>query len=211
MDALIRFFNFAESQNANVQPYLRAWIQNFLTDRHLALTINGHQTGPFPLTRLRYIKFLTLKIKFYHVMILMLAVSGSSPSDVQSKLQQAVSQQTTLANKYQIKFSKSKTEISYFFLPNNIDRSSLTISINNITYTPQSSIRYLGAWLDNSLDCQTHITHRIGPARDIIKKLARLTTNGRTLHPHSAIRAIKAVFIPKLLYGIELFWKIIRK
>jgi hypothetical protein len=73
MDALIRFFNFAESQkaegkfvgcalldvegafddvqsnilddrlkNANVQPYLRAWIQNFLTDRHLALTINGH-------------------------------------------------------------------------------------------------------------------------------------------------------------------------
>jgi hypothetical protein len=82
MDALIRFFNFAESQkaegkfvgcalldvegafddgqsnilddrlkNANVQPYSRAWIQNFLTDRHLALTINGHQTGPFPLTR----------------------------------------------------------------------------------------------------------------------------------------------------------------
>jgi hypothetical protein len=39
------------------------------------------------------------------------------------------------------------------------------------------------------------------------KKLARLTTNGRTLHPHSAIRAIKAAFIPKLLYGIELFWK----
>jgi hypothetical protein len=33
------------------EPYLRAWIQNFLTDRHLAPTINGHQTGPFPLTR----------------------------------------------------------------------------------------------------------------------------------------------------------------
>jgi hypothetical protein len=147
------------------------------------------------------------KILSSHVDDFMLAVSGSSPSDVQSKLQQAVSQQTTLANKYQIKFSKSKTEISYFFLPNNIDRSSLTISINNITYTPQSSIRYLGVWLDNSLDCQTHIAHRIGPARDIIKKLARLTTNGRTLHPHSAIRAIKAAFIPKLLYGIELFWK----
>jgi hypothetical protein len=112
----------------------------------------------------------------------MLAVSGSSPSDVQSKLQQAVSQHTTLATKYQIKFSKSKTEIAYFFLPNNIDRSSLTISINNIT-------------------------HRIGPAREIIKKLARLTTDGRTLHPHSAIRAIKAAFIPKPLYGIELFWK----
>jgi hypothetical protein len=39
------------------------------------------------------------------------------------------------------------------------------------------------------------------------KKLARLTTSGRTLHPHLAIRAIKAAFIPKLLYGIELFWK----
>jgi hypothetical protein len=81
MDALIRFFNFAESQkakgkfvgyalldvegafddiqfnildrlkNSNFLLYLRAWIQNFLTDRHLALTINGHQTGPFPLTR----------------------------------------------------------------------------------------------------------------------------------------------------------------
>jgi hypothetical protein len=72
----------------------------------------------------------------------MLTVSGSFPSDVQSKLQQAVSQHITLATKYQIKFSKSKTEIVYFFLQN--DRSSLTISINNITYTPQSSIRYLG-------------------------------------------------------------------
>jgi hypothetical protein len=99
----------------------------------------------------------------------MLAVSGSSPSDVQSKPQQAVSQHTALATKYQIRFSKLKTEIAYFFLPNNIDRSSLTISINNITYTPQSSIRYLGVWLDNNLDCQTHITHRIGPAREIIK------------------------------------------
>jgi hypothetical protein len=57
-----------------------------------------------------------------------------------------------------------------------------------------SSIRDLGVWLDNNLDCQTHITHRIGPAREIIKKLAILTTNGRTLHPHSAIRAIKAAF-----------------
>jgi hypothetical protein len=98
-----------------------------------------------------------------------------------------------------------KQRLHIFFLPNNIDRSSLTISINNITYTPQSSIRYLRVWLDNNLDCQTHITHRICLARDIIKKLARLTTNGRTLHPHSAIRAIKAAFIPKLLYGIELF------
>jgi hypothetical protein len=97
--------------------------------------------------------------------------------------------------------------LNIFFLPNNIDRSSLTISINNITYTPQSSIRYLAVWLDNNLDCQTHITHRIGLAREIIKKLARLITNGRTLHPHSAIRANKAAFIPKLLYGIELFWK----
>jgi hypothetical protein len=96
-------------------------------------------------------------------------------------------------------------------LPNSIDRSSLTISINNIIYTPQSSIRYLGVWLDSNLDCQTHIIHRIGLAREIIKKLARLTTNGRTLHPHSAIQAIKAAFIPKLLYGIELFWKDTKK
>jgi hypothetical protein len=59
----------------------------------------------------------------------------------------------------------------------------------------------LGVWLDNNLDW-----HR-SSKRYIIKKLARLTTNGRTLHPHSAIRAIKAAFIPKLLYGIELFWK----
>jgi hypothetical protein len=84
----------------------------------------------------------------------------------------------------------------------------LTIYINNIIYTPRSSIHYLGVWLDNNLDCQTHITYRIGLAREI-KKLARLlvATNGRTLHPHSAIRAIQATFIPKLLYGIELFWK----
>jgi hypothetical protein len=75
-----------------------------------------------------------------------------------------------------------------------------------ISYIPQSSIHYLGVWPDN-LDCQTHITHRICPTREIIKKLARLTTNGRTLHPHSAIRAIKAAFIPRPLYGVELFWK----
>jgi hypothetical protein len=103
----------------------------------------------------------------------MLAVLGSSPSDVQSKLQQAVSQHTTLATKYQIRFSKLKSEVAYFFLPNNIDRSSLTISINNIIYTPQSSIRYLGVLLDN-LYCQTHITHRIDSAREIIKKTSKI-------------------------------------
>jgi hypothetical protein len=57
---------------------------------------------------------------------------GSSPPDVQSKLQQTVSQYTTLTTKYQIRFSKLKTEIAYFFLPNNIDRSSLTILIVGI-------------------------------------------------------------------------------
>jgi hypothetical protein len=121
-------------KNSNVQPYLRAWIQNFLTDKHLALTINGHQTGPFPLTRgvsqgsplspplfIIYASPLH-KILSSYVDDFMLAVSGSSSSDVQSKLQQAVSQHTTLASKYQIRFSKLKTEIAYFFLPNNIDR-----------------------------------------------------------------------------------------
>jgi hypothetical protein len=97
----------------------------------------------------------------------MLAVLRSSPSDVQSKLQQAISQHTTLATKYQIRFSKLKTEIVYFFLPNNIDRLSLTISIYNIRYTALLSIRYLGVWLDNNLDCQTHITRRIDPAKEI--------------------------------------------
>jgi hypothetical protein len=147
MGALIRFFNFAESQkseakfvgctlldvegafddvqfnilddrlkNSNVQPYLQAWIQSFLTDRHLALTINGHQIGPFPLTRgvsplspLLFIIYASLlhqipdsknKILSSYIDDFMLAVSGSSPSDVQSKLQQAVSQHTTLATKY---------------------------------------------------------------------------------------------------------------
>jgi hypothetical protein len=164
LDALIRFFNPAESQkaeskfigcallgvegdfddvqsnifddllkNSNVQPYLWAWIQNFLTDRHLALTINGHQTGPSPpahgvpqgspLSPLLFIIYTSPlhripdskdNILSSYVNDFMLVVLGSSPSDVQSKLQQAVSQHTILATKYQIKFSTKNRDCIFF-------------------------------------------------------------------------------------------------
>ena len=104
------------------------------------------------------------------------------------------------ANK--ISLNNDKTEIIYFHKPNNIVPSDIKIKLNGKKLCPSKKIKYLGVYLDETLNGESH-------CEELIKKLNRangILAKARHFVTLNELKNIyHAIFSSHLMYGCQIW------
>ena len=104
-----------------------------------------------------------------------------------------------------VSFGPAKTEIMVFSRKIK-NKDTTVIKHGDREIKPKEAMRWLGIFLTPKLSYKIHIAEKLGEARKVVNHLRGLNKVMRGAPPHSITKAMKAVVLPKLLFGAEVWY-----
>src|ERR1700712_1754394 len=104
-------------------------------------------------------------------------------------------------------FSIEKTELIHWRIPKQRDQDfSGSLMIDGVTIKPErEKLRWLGYWWTPNLNPARHFTKRLSLTQEAFNRIQRLSGFGKGLTLYQCRRLSKAVLLPTMLDGTEVF------
>jgi hypothetical protein len=126
---------------------------------------------------------------------------GDTLEETTAKANTAIAAMETWGQQEAFSFDPDKTEIMHFSRRRN--SSSPPVSHQGKEIKAQKAMRWLGVWLDRRLTFNTHIEKWSLKAENVISQLRFVNNTVRGTSAVAARRAIYAVALPTLFYGLD--------
>ncbi|KID78673.1 Ribonuclease H-like protein [Metarhizium guizhouense ARSEF 977] len=126
---------------------------------------------------------------------------GDTLDETTAKANAAIAEMETWGQQEAFSFDPDKTEVMHFSRKKN--RSSPPVSHQGREVNAQKAMRWLGVWLDRKLTFNTHIEKWSLKANKVISQLLFVNNTVRGTSAIAARRAVYAVALPTLLYGLD--------
>ncbi|KID96614.1 reverse transcriptase, partial [Metarhizium majus ARSEF 297] len=127
--------------------------------------------------------------------------TGDTLEETTAKANTAIAEMEAWGQQEAFSFDPDKTEVMHFSRKQN--RSSPPVSHQGREVKAQKSMRWLGVWLDRKLTFNTHIEKWSLKANKVISQLRFVNNTVRGTSAIAARRAVYAVALPTLLYGLH--------
>ncbi|EFZ03294.1 Reverse transcriptase [Metarhizium robertsii ARSEF 23] len=126
---------------------------------------------------------------------------GDTLEETTAKANTAITAMETWGQQEAFSFDPDKTEVMHFSRKRN--SSSPPVSHQGKEIKAQKAMRWLGVWLDRRLTFNTHIEKWSLKAEKVISQLRFVNNTVRGTSAVAARRAIYAVALPTLFYGLD--------
>ena len=206
-----------------VSPYIVLWVRSFLSERSCRLRFQGapdtfikvavgtpQGSSISPLLFVLYIALLhkgtsmASTISFVDDLALT-SVSASHRRNVQL-LQARFRKLSHRASKLGLAFSVPKTELIHWRTPKDSAPLSRTpIHLEDGVFYPREEVRWLGYWFTPNATSTPHFRRCLTLANSAFAVIRRLAPQGAGLTPFWAHRLAKALLLPVVSYGADLF------
>lgn len=209
-------------KNRNLPASLLSWVKAFLSDRRLRLSFDGKteefetvdtgipQGSPVsPILFLIYIRDLFQSkggLYISYIDDISITVSSTSLKKNIKILEREARRLFDLGTSNHIEFDLVKTELIHFTKSKDAQKTPITLPNGNIV-KPKQLVRWLGIWFDSWLTFNQHIAIRIAQAKNAFFRMARLTSIGSGLSPHSVRQIYLACVNTVSDYGSPVWWK----
>jgi ribonuclease HI len=126
---------------------------------------------------------------------------GDTLEETTAKANTAIASMEAWGQQEAFSFDPDKTEVMHFSRKQN--RDSPPVSHQDKVVRAQKAMRWLGIWLDRKLTFNTHIEKWLLKATKVISQLRFVNNTVRGTSALAARRAIYAVALPTLCYGLD--------
>ncbi|OAQ58954.1 reverse transcriptase [Pochonia chlamydosporia 170] len=127
--------------------------------------------------------------------------TGDSLEETTAKANAAIAAMEAWGQQEAFSFDPDKTEVMHFSRKR--DRSSPTVCHQGQEVKAQKAMRWLGVWLDRRLTFSTHIDKWSLKASKVVSQLRFVNNTVRGTSAVAARRAVYAVALPTLFYGLD--------
>lgn len=130
---------------------------------------------------------------------------GKTPEQARDLAQIRLDERLAWGSANGVGFGPEKTEIQYF------TRKQLAAPLPTIRHgsrevAAQDDMRWLGVLLNRKLNFRVHIERMCASAYQAARHIRDLSRVHSGAHPYTITTAMKAIVLPKLFYGAELWW-----
>jgi ribonuclease HI len=126
---------------------------------------------------------------------------GETLEETTAKANTAIAAMEAWGQQEAFSFDPDKTEVMHFSRKKN--RSSPTVRHQGQEIKAQKAMRWLGVWLDHRLTFSTHIEKWSLKASKVVSQLRFVNNTVRGTSAVAARRAVYAVALPTLFYGLD--------
>ena len=134
-------------------------------------------------------------------------IAGESYKDNMKVMKRAYQQVTSIAEEIGVSFSTEKTELIHWRTPKQREEDTREgLELDGVRVHPEKDKqRWLGYWWTPNMNPAKHFTKRLSITQGAFERIQRPSGFGKGLTPYQCRRLAKAILLPTMLYGAEVF------